>query len=264
MSKINHTFVIPAYKNSKHLEECIKSLMDQSLKSNIIISTSTPSDFIRKIAKKYKIPVVENSAGAKGIGYDFDFALSCSKTKYTTIVHQDDLYDKNYLKEVFTYLEKYKDVLIVFTDYYELREKKVIKSNKILKIKRLLLLPLQVKLFSKNRFVRRRILSLGCPICCPSVTFNMEKIKLPFFSSKYCSNVDWQAWEKLSREKGSFVYIRKPLMSHRVHRHSATTRILCENKRCEEDLEMFEKFWPKRMAKKLAKSYAQAEESNRL
>ena len=37
----NHTFVICAYKESKYLEECIKSLINQTVKSNIIMTTST-------------------------------------------------------------------------------------------------------------------------------------------------------------------------------------------------------------------------------
>ena len=33
----NHTFVICAYKESDYLEECIKSVINQSVKSNIVI-----------------------------------------------------------------------------------------------------------------------------------------------------------------------------------------------------------------------------------
>lgn len=43
----NHTFVICAYKESKYLEECIESLEKQIVKSNIIMCTSTPNDYIK-------------------------------------------------------------------------------------------------------------------------------------------------------------------------------------------------------------------------
>ena len=46
MSLLNHTFAISAYKESEYLEECIKSVLDQELKSKIIITTSTPNDYI--------------------------------------------------------------------------------------------------------------------------------------------------------------------------------------------------------------------------
>ena len=39
-----HTFVICAYKESAYLEECILSLKQQTVKSNIIMITSTPNN----------------------------------------------------------------------------------------------------------------------------------------------------------------------------------------------------------------------------
>ena len=46
----DHTFAICAYKESPYLEECIKSLKNQTIKSNILIATSTPNDYIKGIA----------------------------------------------------------------------------------------------------------------------------------------------------------------------------------------------------------------------
>ena len=39
-----HTFVICAYKESEYLEECVKSLLNQSVKSNILMTTSTDNE----------------------------------------------------------------------------------------------------------------------------------------------------------------------------------------------------------------------------
>ena len=47
----NHTFVICAYKESQYLEECIESIKKQNVKSNVIMTTSTPIEFIEKIAQ---------------------------------------------------------------------------------------------------------------------------------------------------------------------------------------------------------------------
>ena len=41
-----HTFVILAYKESKYLEDCIKSVTNQSVKSNVVIATTTDNDYI--------------------------------------------------------------------------------------------------------------------------------------------------------------------------------------------------------------------------
>ena len=63
----NHTFVICAYKESKYLEECIESLEKQIVKSNIMMCTSTPNDYIKNMAQKYNIPLYINE-GESGIG----------------------------------------------------------------------------------------------------------------------------------------------------------------------------------------------------
>ena len=53
----NHTFAICAYKESRYLEKCIISLLKQNVKSNIIMATSTPNEYIEQMAEKYHIPL---------------------------------------------------------------------------------------------------------------------------------------------------------------------------------------------------------------
>ena len=48
-----HTFVVCAYKESQYLEECIQSVLNQNVKSKVIISTGTPNSYIKEIAEKY-------------------------------------------------------------------------------------------------------------------------------------------------------------------------------------------------------------------
>ena len=55
-----HTFAVCAYKESPYLEECIESLKGQSVRSNILIATSTPNEYIKNIAEKNNIPYFIN------------------------------------------------------------------------------------------------------------------------------------------------------------------------------------------------------------
>jgi glycosyltransferase involved in cell wall biosynthesis len=257
----NHVFVICAYKESIYLEDCIKSLLNQENKSKVMIATSTPNEYIRKMAKKYGLEVKVNPE-SKGIGFDFDFALQAGDREYVTVAHQDDTYEPSYSLEVKKAVSGKKDVIICFTDYYEGKQKKAVRENTNLRIKRMLLFPLRFRGFQASRWIRRRSLSLGNGICCPAVTFHKESVSMPLFANEFKSNVDWFAWEKLSRQRGKFVYIPKQLMMHRVHGDSTTSEIIKERIRTEEDYQMFLKFWPKRIAKILQKVYARAEESN--
>jgi len=256
----NHTFVVLAYKESEYLEKCIQSVFEQSVKSNVVIATSTRNDFIENIADKYSLKIIENPEPGKGIAHDFDFALACVDSQYVTIAHQDDVYSADYLKSVSENVPD--DMLIACTDYHELREDVIQKYNSNLFIKRLMLLPLGFEALQGNRFIKRACLSLGNPICCPSVTFNKTLVKNPLFVSDFRSNMDWYAWEKLSKLKGRFVYVNKPLMTHRIHSSSTTSEMIDENKRTKEDYEMLEKFWPQPIAKMIAKIYKQSEKNN--
>lgn len=259
--KEDHTFAICAYRESKYLEECICSVMGQNVKSNVLIVTSTPNEYIKKISEKYHIPLYVRN-GKSDIAEDWNFAYNHAHTKLVTITHQDDVYCSNYLEDVLENVNKSKHPLIVFGNYGEIRGEQIVTNNRLLNIKKLMLFPLRSKLCWTQRFVRRRILSLGSAICCPSVTFVKKHLPEVVFESGYKSDLDWQAWEKLSRLKGSFVYCNEVLMLHRIHEESATTQIIADSNRTKEDYDMYCKFWPKWIAKCLIKVYEKSQDSN--
>lgn len=260
---MKHVFAVCAYKESPFLEECIKSLKNQSVASKIILCTSTPNEYIQEICNRYKIPFFVNE-GESGITQDWNFAYAHADCDLVTIAHQDDIYDKHYVEYMTRMVGNSKRPIIFFTDYAELREGKKVYKNRLLNVKRLMLLPLNIKLFHSSKFVRRRILSLGSPICCPSVTYVKKNCPPRVFEDGFRSDEDWQAWEMLSKRKGSFVYCNKILTYHRIHEESATTKILADNERHKEDYIMFQKFWPKVIAKILTKVYGTSEKSNEL
>lgn len=263
MKGLKHTFAICAYRESAYLEECILSLRGQSVPSDIIMATSTPNEWIEGLAVKYDIPLYVNE-GEGGITQDWNFALSKADTRYVTLAHQDDVYEKEYTRRILDKMESCKKPLIAFSDYQELRNGKKVSNTGLLKIKRMLLLPLRFGCFKNSRFIRRRVLSLGDPICCPAVTFCMEYMPNPVFRHGFRSCEDWEAWEMLSRRKGAFLYIPQPLMCHRIHEESATTEILADHARVEENYQMFCKFWPDWIAKILNRQYTKSEKSNEL
>ena len=256
-----HSFVICAYRESPYLEACIKSVKKQSIYSALIMVTSTPNEHIQSLALKYEIPLFVND-GEKGIVQDWSFGLSKCTTPYTTIAHQDDIYFANYAEVAMDKLLGSKRPLIFFSDYVEIRNGKFISKNKLLQIKRCMLLPLRWNRMQGNVCTRRRILSLGNPICCPSVTFAVNNLPRPIFAKGFRSNQDWEAWECFSRLSGEFLYSSKKLMGHRIHPESETSVMIGESLRNKEDYEMFCKFWPSWIAKKLAKKYAKSERFN--
>lgn len=260
----DHTFAICAYGESKYLEDCICSVLNQTVRTNVIMATSTPNDYITGLAKKYNIDLFINEAKSN-IASDWNFAYSCANTRLVTITHQDDIYKPKYAETIICEFNKSKRPLIAFTDYSEIREKGIeVSDNKLLRIKRLMLFPLKFRFLWNSRVLRRRILSLGSAICCPSVTFVKENLPNTVFKVRFRSDVDWEAWEKISRLKGAFVYCPEIIMSHRIHDESATTAIIADNDRSKEDFEMFCRFWPKPIAKIIEHFYKNSENQNSL
>ncbi len=239
----NHTFVIMAYKRSSFLEDCIKSVINQNIKSNVIISTSTPNRYITDLADRYNLPLAVNN-GKGDMADNWNFALSVSKTQFTTLCHQDDVYDNNYLKEISEYFDD--DVLLIHTNWETIKGNK--KSGNINSfIHKLLNLP--VLLLPGSKIVRLFALSLGMSIKTPSVCYNKNKISSPLWESKYKIVLDWQAAVKIAKLKGKFIYINKPLFYYRVSNEAASSNYTRNGIRHKEDFEMFCKFWPKCIAK---------------
>lgn len=260
--KTLHTFVVLAYKESKYLEECIKSVLNQSYKSRVVIATTTDNKFIRDMASKYKLEVIVGKHTT--IGGDFDFARTCVDSKLITIAHQDDIYDKDYAAKVIKYYNKYNNSLIVFTDYFEIRNDSREYTNKNLFIKRVLLFSLRLRVISSCKFIKRLVLRFGNSICCPAVTFVSDNCPKEVFTCDFKSDCDWYGWEKLSKCDGKFVYIPEKLMGHRISDSSTTTDIINKGIRTKEDLIMFSKFWPRGITKLINKIYSSSEKSNNI
>ncbi|RZI49598.1 glycosyltransferase [Lactococcus kimchii] len=263
MSNSNiHTFVICAYKETPYLEECIESIMAQtSVKSNlsgVVMYTSTPNDYIVNVSEKYNLQV--NSGAGGSIGKDWNGALATVKTKYATIVHQDDIYDVDYGRTIISAFESQENRNIVFSNYYEIDEKSNIRErNTNLKIK-----SIGLKLLSlcKSKKYQRRVYSFGNFICCPAVSYNMERLRDFRFDEDMKMAVDWDAWERIMEVSGNIEYIPKRLMGHRIHSESETTNNTLDKNREKEEYQMFLRYWSKPMAKFLMKFYTNNQKGN--
>ncbi|MBO4862954.1 MAG: glycosyltransferase family 2 protein [Eubacterium sp.] len=274
MQKDIHTFVICAYGESPYIRECIESIMSQSVKSRVLLTTSTPNEYLEGLCIEFGIDYHIRNA-SPSIGDDWNEAFRIAETEYVTIAHQDDIYEPEYTRKILsgaTGAKKYtnKEPVIIFTDYYELVNGEKRSGGLNLNIKKTLLFPLRSIRLSDKKTIKRGSLRLGNSICCPSVTYNktyIEKLmsedgRSDIFSTDYKSNLDWDAWEWLSSKEGVFVYIPKLLISHRIHSNSETSSVIEEGKRTNEDLVMFSRFWPRGIAGILTKVYRLSEKSN--
>lgn len=259
----DHTFAICAFGESPYLEEAILSTLKQSVETNVLIATSTPNAHIASLAEKYGLPLFIRE-GKSSITEDWNFAYSQADTGYVTIAHQDDIYAEEYVRNLLHYMKKAEHPLIFFTDYGEIRGDQIVTKNKLLAIKRMLLFPLRPAWSRKRKWIRRASLAFGSAICCPSVTFAKANLSEKIFRDHFKVACDWDAWERLSRLDGEFIFCNKVLMYHRIHEESETTKQIAQHVRRKEELEIFRRFWPGVIAKLLGRMYAGAEKSNRI
>ena len=243
-SEEEHTFVIMAYKESKYLEDCIKSLINQSVQSRILICTSTLNDHIKFLAKKYGIEIRTNENAGTFIGKDWNFALQCADTRYVTLAHQDDVYLNNFAGNCIKVARENassKPLIVFNKSLILLGEKKVLVSFKNI-VRWLLIFPFHLKRCIASKKWKRFILLFSNSISCPGVFYVKENLGDFKFDERDSYALDWQAWFDLSQHDGAFIYVPKVLHIHREHEESTTSTTQVDTLR-KEEFNMLYKIW---------------------
>lgn len=258
---ISHTFVVPAYGRSEHLGACLHSLRQQTVASKCVVVTSTPFEGIEAQVAAHGATLVTHSPN-RGIGHDWNYALSCVESEWATIAHQDDVYYPEYLEKIAAGIRLAKNPVLAFTDYAELRGEAIDASSSLLRIKRLLLqLGFLGRREVRSRWAKRNCLRFGCAIPCPAVTLKVNRAS-PLFRTDLKVNLDWAAWLDRADKQGSFVWIREVLMGHRIHTSSETSAGIEAGYRAEEDRMLLESLWPAPVAAVLSRLMRLAYTSN--
>lgn len=261
----DHAFCIPAYGNSPWLSDCIASLKRQQAgSSRIVVITSTPSGELSRVTQDAGVPLIETGQ-RPGIDSDWNFALTATDARFVTIAHQDDVYAPDFSVRTRDAFLRHQNALLVMTGYAEHTPAGKRPPNRNMRVKSILSeWAFLGREAIASRSARRRLLCLGNPVCCPSVTFDRARIPDFRFNGGYRTNLDWDAWIRLADEPGSFVYLREPLVSKGIHADSETTATIASSAREAEDRQLFERFWPGPVVAALMKIYRKSYAANRV
>jgi Glycosyl transferase family 2 len=261
---VNHTFVIPVYLAAPNLAALVDSLRAQVGNcSEVLLASSTPSAELDAFAKRNALPLYINPQRI-GIATDWNFALAAAQTDLVTLAHQDDCFAPNYVARLSSALRRHPGALMGFCDYSEHTPLGPRATNINLRIKR----ALRQRAFATRECItvsrdKVRLLSLGNPICCPSVMFDRAWLADFRFPGGFQTNLDWMAWLELARRPGGFVYVRERLVSKGVHAGSETTAAIGNHAREREDRALFDDLWPRPVAAALATLYRLSYRANR-
>ena len=262
---MDHSFVIPVYLAAPNLAKLVESLRVQAGDpSEILLATSTPSAELQAFARHHALALHINPQRVD-IAADWNFALSVAQTQLVTLAHQDDYFAARYVTRLGSALRCHPNGVFAFCDYSEHTPLGARGANINLRIKR----ALRQRAFGRRECIadtrdKVRLLSLGNPICCPSVMFNRSLLADFRFPAGFRTNLDWMAWLELARRPGGFVYVRERLVSKGVHAGSETTATIANRTREREDRAILDALWPRPVAAALASLYRLGYRANRL
>lgn len=252
---VSHQFVVLAYGASPYLPACLDSVCQQA-GSKVIMTTSTPSSYVSDLARLYGVELY--TAGTqRGIGADWNFALSCATADLVTLAHQDDIYYPGFAEQTCALFASNPDATLCFTEYDEIDDAgRRLPRGRVLMVKRALrsLAVGQRSVVDAQRR-KRRLLAFGTTIPCPTVTLNRSALPDFRFSEEYQINLDWDAWWRLHTLDGPFLLSPCVLMGHRIHQQAETSRGKQDGRRREEDRKMFHRIWPAPIARFLGLLY---------
>lgn len=243
------TVVICAYKECASLEECIRAIAGQTVRVRIKISTSTPNEYIQGLADKYGIRVCVNPDG--GHVKDYNFALRQINTPLGMLAHQDDILCPEFVEKNLKELNRAEKPIFAFSNYIEMHNDVVDRRPSVMvRIKRMLTWPVRINKFRSTVFAKRLLQRFGNPITHPTVVCVMKEMPRICFDERFRASMDWDLWERLSRKKGEFVYVKDVVLYHRMNKENATAVLLQNsNDRYEEELEIMKRFWPSWVAR---------------
>jgi glycosyltransferase involved in cell wall biosynthesis len=250
----SHGFVVMAYGDSPFLAGCLRSLQAQSLPTEVVVATSTPSDFIDRAAADHGVRVIVNPV-SEGIAADWNFALSVASSRRVTLAHQDDVYFPRFAECSLARMIARPEAVACFTGYEEIDDDGAVTRSKISAVKHLIEAVTLGEATAVSGGRLRAFLALGNALACSSVTFDLHHLGGFRFSNLYRSNLDWDAWLRLAEEGAVLAREPERLVGRRHNALTATSRLLEDGSRRREDLMMFRRLWPSPLAEVIAYAY---------
>lgn len=151
---IKVSVIVPVYNTEKHLEKCIKSIMEQSLKEIEIIAINDGSkdnslNILKTLAAKDKRILIINKEN-EGVSVARNYGIKAAKGKYCLNVDSDDWIEKKYIEKM--YIKAEEDNLDIVVSDIILDYENKIKLLNDLKIEKTISGEEYIKIFLSQNF----------------------------------------------------------------------------------------------------------------
>lgn len=153
--------IVPVYNVEKYIEECLNSLVNQTLEEiEIIIVNDGTKDDSMKIVKKFqerypkKIVCLEKDNG--GLSDARNYGISYAKGEYIAFLDSDDYVERNMYKDMYELAKKEESDMVECDFYWKYPNKTKIDTGAIYHDKKEMLE--KVRVIAWNKLIKRKIL----------------------------------------------------------------------------------------------------------
>ena len=258
---MRHSFALCAYGDSPYLEACLKSLRNQTIPSELFLSTSTPSDFLFRMGEKYGVPVYVNQGTERGIGADWNAAFQRASGTFVTLAHQDDVYAAHYTERLLKAADRFPDMVLFTGSALTLKNGRIQRDGTVERVKRLLRLPLRLHGAADRTEVKRLALRFGNPVVCPTCAYRKDACAERPFRTDLKFVLDWQFLYDFASGGGRWILEERPLLLYRIHDGAATKECIEDRVREREEAQMFQTVLPFIPARQILRLYRRSYET---
>ena len=198
---------IPTYNRYELLLQCLESIKSQEYKNyEVIISNNNSSDKTNELVSCTDYTIHHHDKSLNWYN-NWNFCKNKTSGDITVICHDDDLYHKDYLKEIVKCFKKHNDVSLIHTSSYHFYDNI---STSIIRRQRV------DPYITNSSDYLNECSNKWCNINCPTVAVRTFIYKDLDFDDKYLS-ADYFMWFRILRKGGKICYINKPLVYYRQH-----------------------------------------------
>ncbi|RDV28165.1 glycosyltransferase [Alteromonas aestuariivivens] len=204
--------ILPVYNCRDHLREAVESILLQSLSDIelLVLNDGSTDDSIDQIKDISDPRMRVFSRENRGLIATLNEGVRLSRSHYIARMDADDIAYPTRLERQLAYLEQHPKCAICCTAVDRIDvEGKLLQREKLRR---------DTPIFPED-------LVFGCPICHPTVMFNVGVIGRTrlFYDPEYKNAEDFELWCRLLRQYRG-VKLAQPLLGYRIHEGSITSQ----------------------------------------
>ena len=236
-------FLVPFKSNVNFLHETLSSILAQSLsdwKATVFDDSTSPAEVDALVADVGDPRIVAiHNATPRGIGGNWNAALSATNAEFAALVHADDVLAPSYGETVLALHDNHPGTYGVFTGVRIIDASGARKRFSAPDVAKKILHPALPEPCIVAGDAGLRSLLRGDFIFCPTVTYRVDRLRQPVFDESLRMTLDLQSFANAILRGEQFVGTKAAHYYYRRHAASTTSTLNANASRFEEELDTY-------------------------